>query len=394
MNEERFPLQTVFRNTGPVSVQGRLLLPILLLAALAFVPAASASVTLSRSGTALTITGDETDNVLFETGFDTSTPWFTTPAPGTLTAGAGCTQLSANNVECPGAAAPATASVSLGGGDDLFLWAGTTAALTIDGGDGDDELSGGVSNDTITGGRGSDILVGNSGDDRLSGNDGTDVIDGSGGSDRIDGGEGIDKLNGDGEGDATPKQFGNDTILSRDSVADEVECEEGADTVRADTLDNVAASCEDVSRSPATDGSSGPSLSPVPRGTVNPPSVTVTTKELTLKVRRGKLPKLGAFANSAAIRVVINADQACVATASMVVNAGEAKRLRFRSGRTLSKVTEEVSAAKPAVVTLRGSSRFRKAVRGRRAASVTLQVTCTPPAGKPVTAKLAVRLKR
>ena len=377
-----------------MSVQGRLVLPITLLAALAFAPAASASVTLTRSGDAMTISGDAADNVLFETGFDTSTPWFTTPAPGTLTAGTGCTQLSANNVECPGTGAPRTARISLGDGADLFLWGGTTTALTIDGGDGDDELSGGSASDTITGGRGDDILVGFSGDDRLDGNDGTDVIDGSGGSDRIDGGEGTDKLNGDGEGDATPKQFGNDTILSRDSVADEVECEEGADIVRADTLDTVAASCEDVSRSPATDGSgSGSGLTPVRRNTVNPPSVTVTTKALTLKVRRGKLPKLGAFAKSSGIRLVINADQACVATASMVVNPGEAKRLRFRASRTLTKVTEEVTAGKPTGLSLRASSRFRKAVKGRGAASVTLQVTCTPQGCKSLTATLANRRK-
>lgn len=361
-------------------------------------PAASASVTVSLSGSVLTISGDSTDNVVFETGFDTTTPWFTTPAPGTLSAGAGCTQLSANNVECPGTSAPTSANISLGAGDDLFLWSGTAVPLTIDGGSGDDELSGSTSADTISGGTGDDILIGFAGNDRLNGDDGNDVIDGSGGDDRIDGGNGVDKLNGDGEGDALVKQFGNDTIISRDAVADVVECEAGTDVVRADSLDTVADSCENVSRSAETDdpgdssAKAGPGSSRTPA--VNPPFVKAETPELTLTVRRARLPKLGAFADSSPIRLTVRASAACTATTFMLVSTTEAKRLRFRASRTLNRVTEDLAASTPVTVSVRASGRFRRVVRGRRSATVNLRVVCKPANGAAVTAKLAIRLKR
>jgi Ca2+-binding RTX toxin-like protein len=64
----------------------------------------------------------------------------------------------------------------------------------------------------------------------LAGGAGRDVVDGGLGADRLDGGAGDDQLR------------------ARDGIADEIACGEGNDTVTADTLDVVAAGCEQVDR--------------------------------------------------------------------------------------------------------------------------------------------------
>jgi Ca2+-binding RTX toxin-like protein len=75
----------------------------------------------------------------------------------------------------------------------------------------------------------------------VTGTTGTDSIRGSNASNTIVGSGGSDYLYGYG---------GNDLIVSNDGIFDYAECGDGtSDTVRADTLDNVAADCENVSRS-------------------------------------------------------------------------------------------------------------------------------------------------
>lgn len=353
--------------------------------------AASAATTVSFTGNVIAIQGDSDDNVIYETSFDDATPWFTTPSPATLTAGAGCTQLSPQNVECAGANANTTARINLGDGDDLFLWSPTNVPMTISGGDGDDELSGGQGNDTIDGGNGDDVIVGYGGDDRLDGGAGIDVIDGSSGNDRIDGGPGVDKLNGDGEGDVDfiANPFGNDTIISRDNVRDEVECEGGTDTVIADVLDQVAKSCESIdypkSDSPLGSGSGGGS---------GPVTVTEANTTLTLKLTRRKLPKLGKFAAGSKVGVTIRSTAACRATSKLTVSAAQAKSLRYKSKRTLGTASKQLSANKSLTVNLGGTKAFRRALKGKKSTSLTFTVTCKPKTGKSVTAKLTMKLKR
>lgn len=72
-------------------------------------------------------------------------------------------------------------------------------------------------------------VIGSADANDISGGNGPDTIDGSAGNDRINGFEGDDLLN------------------ARDGYADVVYCDAGADTAIVDTLDQVSASCENVS---------------------------------------------------------------------------------------------------------------------------------------------------
>ncbi|MET9847866.1 calcium-binding protein [Streptomyces ossamyceticus] len=126
----------------------------------------------------------------------------------TVTAGAGCTQLSANSVSCP--AGTRTILLSAGdrndtvilraslratlngdaGGDTLQTIDSTQRAVLV-GGDGNDTLIGGAGDDEIVGGAGRDIMDGNAGNDRLG------AIDGVGGNDSSNGDTGTDICPGD-----------------------------------------------------------------------------------------------------------------------------------------------------------------------------------------------------
>lgn len=360
---------------------------------------AQAAVTVSKAGNTISIVGDDDANVVFETSFDEQTPWFTTPAGGTLVAGAGCTQLSPTGVECPGANASTNATVDLRDGDDLFLWNNTSVPLTIDGGSGDDELSGGAATDSIDGGPGDDSIVGFGGDDRLDGGSGSDQIDGSSGDDRIDGGTGADKLNGDGEGDvdsiAAAKRFGNDTIISRDDAKDEVDCEGGTDTAIADRADQVAGNCEEISFSQDGSGATGPEGSGGSSG--GSPVLQVGNTALTLKVQALKIPRLRRFAAGTPIRLRITPSAACRGSATLGVTAAQAKKLRYRGTRSLA-VAKRLSlkAGQARTVTLRPGPAFRRASKRRASVTITAMVSCTPleTLTSEVSGRLRLRIRR
>jgi RTX calcium-binding nonapeptide repeat (4 copies) len=94
---------------------------------------------------------------------------------------------------------------------------------------------------TVLGGPGSDVLRTGSPADTIDGGDGNDDLGAGGGSDVLDGGLGYDVLRGD---------AGDDQLRVADGLLDRVECGAGRDRVDADTLDDVAIDCEDVSRRP------------------------------------------------------------------------------------------------------------------------------------------------
>ena len=100
---------------------------------------------------------------------------------------------------------------------------------------------------TLLGGPGADRLGGGAAGDELSGGEGDDVLDG---------GEGDDAINGDVGADTVDGGPGADWLISRDGLADIVRCGDGVDVVDADTLDDVAADCEQVANT-ATDPPSG-----------------------------------------------------------------------------------------------------------------------------------------
>jgi hypothetical protein len=109
-------------------------------------------------------------------------------AGAAITAGAGCTSLTANNAECIGNVwGLLFVRVDLGDGDDV-LRPTATRALKVHGGLGDDRLLGGASVDELDGGGGMDELHGNGGSDLLEDGDGVamqpldaDVLDGGAG---------------------------------------------------------------------------------------------------------------------------------------------------------------------------------------------------------------------
>jgi hypothetical protein len=92
---------------------------------------------------------------------------------------------------------------------------------------------------TVLGGPGADRLTSGGSADELGGGEGNDALDSGAGDDVVSGDQGVDTLAGG---------PGSDRIAARDGEADSVVCGDGADTVDADTVDRVAADCENVAR--------------------------------------------------------------------------------------------------------------------------------------------------
>ena len=94
---------------------------------------------------------------------------------------------------------------------------------------------------TLLGGPGSDVLRTGPGEDRVQADTGNDEVATGAGEDFVDGGLGFDVLD---AGD------GDDQLQSADGLADRVTCGPGIDRLDADTVDDVASDCEQVTRRP------------------------------------------------------------------------------------------------------------------------------------------------
>jgi len=155
-------------------------------------------------------------------------------------AGAGCLRaLTSGRVTCDAAGVTAVEVDAGDGPDGVAVLAPLVARLR--GGDGDDVLvaaagvdmlDGGPGNDLLGAGAGDDVLLGGLGDDSLHGAEGADALDGDRGRDSTDGGA------------------GRDSVVMRDRAADGVLCGEGRDGVRAEVLDSLDFSCEQVDYGP------------------------------------------------------------------------------------------------------------------------------------------------
>jgi RTX calcium-binding nonapeptide repeat (4 copies) len=155
--------------------------------------------------------------------------------------------------------------------DDVVFVDESAAVLTgyqlaIDGGTGVDDIRGGTEEDEFIGGSGNDLLIGNGGsdslhgglgDDRMIGGTGADFLDGGSGrdnmfgqdgNDTLDGGSFDDRLNGGFGQDVLRGGTGDDTIEALDGEVDSIDCGLGQDFVRADFIDTVDRSCEQVER--------------------------------------------------------------------------------------------------------------------------------------------------
>ena len=218
---------------------------------------------------------------------------------------------------------------------------------------------------TIAGGPGADRLSGGGAGDQLDGGDGGDALVGGGGPDILTGGLGGDDLLG-GPGD--------DVLRVRDGIRDVVGCGDGADTVDADTLDEVAGDCEAVTRTP----------------TPAPPSAT---GDRTAPQVRADAPKRQRIARSRRIRLFArSSERGFVAVSGSLTVSG----VRY----AVDVVRRRVSAADKrveVVVTLKRTHwrRALRALRAGRSPTVRLTAVATDVAGNSRRAKaVTIRLVR
>jgi Ca2+-binding RTX toxin-like protein len=208
----------------------------------------------------------------------------TVNTPGTMFTCSGVTAIVADGKDGADAlTAPALTTVraTLKGGEGDDTLTGGGAADALDGGDGDDTLTGGAGADSIAGAAGLDTAelsgtpltvtlddvaddgtpgegdnvhgdvedvdadTGPGGVATLTGSDAGNVLTVLRGGGTLAGGAGSDTLQGGPEAD---------TINARDGYADRVVCGAGIDAVTADQLDQVASSCENVTREPVIGG--------------------------------------------------------------------------------------------------------------------------------------------
>ena len=143
------------------------------LAALALAPGALAATVTATGGTATysAVDGAATDVTFTQTGVAPATLHVNRQSGDVLTAGAGCSQNGANQVDCTNI----TAVVANGASASDQMVADTlTLPITLNGAAGNDVLTGGSGNDKIDGGADDDSLTGGPGNDTVSGGDGND----------------------------------------------------------------------------------------------------------------------------------------------------------------------------------------------------------------------------
>jgi hypothetical protein len=204
-------------------------------------PALASTVGISGSTLVFTAPPGEANNAEVEGGGG-GLPFSIEDLGAPLSPGPGCTSAGAHRVTCP---SPGVTSLSFDAGDrNDILINNTGLPSTFQGGCGNDVIEGGHVSDTLIGDpstgcpvAGNDSLDGRDGADTILGGPGIDTLKGSAGGDRIAGGPGEDHLNGG---------SGNDRLYSDDGAMDTDTCGTGSDTVHADTLDLVAADCEQV----------------------------------------------------------------------------------------------------------------------------------------------------
>ena len=168
--------------------------------------------------------------------------------------GAGCLRaLTSQRVTCAAAGLVAV-EVDAGDGADGVAFLGPLVAR-LRGGDGDDVLVSGAGADLVDGGPGNDLVGASAGND---------VVFGGLGDDSLHGGEGADSLDGDRGRDSADGGGGDDSVLMRDRGADSVLCGAGRDGVRAEVLDSLDFSCEQVDYGPP--GRAGRLLAKIGRG--------------------------------------------------------------------------------------------------------------------------------
>jgi Ca2+-binding RTX toxin-like protein len=231
------------------------------------------------------------------------------------------------------------------GADDLWIWSNMAG--------GDSTIRGLGGNDKLTSLDYSETIDGGAGDDTIQAGFGNDVVTG---------GPGKDKINSDGGSYCGWYEcnvpFGDDTVYARDGEADQVECGIGNDTVEADTIDQVAPSCEKVNTT------STPPVKVVDDNTAKPTPGQGAAAAVKLV---GK-PRIGGLTFS------VQCAAACQVAGTLV-----AKGKKIGTGK------KTLIAAGKATVKVKVARKFRKA----RKLSATLKVTVKSPGG---TSKLSKKV--
>jgi len=372
-------------------------LPAILVAALflALPAAASATTTATRAGNAITITGDDGPNVISvnSTG---NFIIYEDPSSVGIVAGAGCFQETTTRINCGVGGFGLKATVTLGGGDDVFddrLARTDWPTDDVDAGSGNDTVNGSYGNDVLRGGDGNDTLRGIGGDDQIDGGPGDDTIHGGADNDTIVGGAGRDSLNGDGDYSGTTLG-GDDTIQARDGEIDRVACGFGADSavLDADDVVDLVTDCEGVDRpaaAPGGGGGSGGGSTPAP----TTPAANPTPAALTVTLAKPKAIGLRALAGGKGVAVTATISQPCAATLKLVVGAAQARRAKLgRSAVTLASAVKAAPAG-----TLHASLTIKKAYRSKlrrlKSLKATLSVACAGTSGTTTTQAVPITLR-
>jgi Ca2+-binding RTX toxin-like protein len=320
--------------------------------------------------------------------------------------GAGGCAVSGNQATCPDTGSSG-AFVDLGDGNDAVTVTGAApnTEMNLHGGPGDDELIGGPEGDAFLGGTGADTMRGGDGADIVDNfdhpegitadigggaNDGN-ATDGPPGA-RDDVGADIEALTGTFEddtlgGDAGANELwglaGNDTITSRDSVADTVDCGDDTDTLIADTLD-VVSNCEQVelppSNPPAGGGGAGGGGSPTPPPDKTPPDTVVSS---------AKAQRLG---RSLGLRVSCPAE-ACTVTVTgsvSVPNAAKVYKLKAASAHLPAGAKTTLRLA----ISAKARAVIKRALKRGKKVKAKLRVVVKDSAGNTTRKTSRIALKR
>ncbi|MFP5450381.1 MAG: hypothetical protein ACLGG9_01385, partial [Thermoleophilia bacterium] len=195
-------------------------------------------------------------------------------------------------------------------------------------------------------------------------------------------GPGRDSLFGDGE--FSGFSYGNDTLQARDGEQDALSCSFGADTAVADANDifDVLGDCE------ARDiGSAGPGP-----GVTPPPGTT----PLQVGLAAPATAKLRALGTGKPLNFRVQFTAACRTTATLVLRAPEARKLRLpRRLTVIGRDGAQVPEAGTYAASLKVAPRYRAAFRrARNSVKVDIRVVCRDASGATASATRRVNVKR
>lgn len=352
-------------------------------------PAASAATTFEIVNSAIVITGDDGPSRIVATGGNGEGK-FEDQYPGAVVvAGAGCTPVGAAGVDCGKADAGGRITAKLGGGDDLWRFAGD-ALQVIDGGEGNDDLLTGTNKDELIGGPGNDTLSAGAADDVLDGGPGDDELLGGDGSDTVTGGPGRDKIRGDVVSGVAGGLNNNDKVFARDGEVDTINCDGGTDVAQVDAFDlfeGCSHPVDAIGRPITSDGKGGSGGKTPAKSTPSAMSViaSLTKRQTTKALAKGKK-----------LRVAVTATPTCRGTVALELSKAEAKKHKI--GTTPLPLSKSATTAfSPGSVTTMhvGVDRKYRAKVGRaKKLKATVVVFCSDAAGTWYTRKIPVTLKR